>query len=108
MQGATFIEELFQDKLDKMSAQLLQQGMQQGLQQGKAEGRVEAQRMAILDVLMSHFTPPVAQYRRIESQLQTLVDMEQLRALLFTAVEATDITAFERALAQTIDTQEKP
>lgn len=112
MQGATFIDELIADKLNKQldaaRAQLLQQGRQQGQQegwqQGQQEGLEKGIRQAscryILDILAERFDPSVAQYRHIETQLQMLTNTEQLRTLLLLLVQTEELARFEQTLAQ--------
>jgi hypothetical protein len=55
-------------------------------------------RQGILDVLAERFDPPATHYRRIEAQLETTTDLEQLRALLQAAIRTTDIADFEQVL----------
>jgi flagellar biosynthesis/type III secretory pathway protein FliH len=72
-----------------------EEGRTEGLDEGRTEGRAEglaeglaAMRRSVLDV----------HYRRIEAQLETITNLEQLRALLQAAIRATDVADFEHAL----------
>jgi len=70
-------------------------------EEGRTEGLTEALtalRRSVLDVLAERFDPPATHYRRIEAQLETITDLEQLRALLQAAIRAIDVADFERAL----------
>jgi predicted transposase YdaD len=69
----------------------------EGLDKGRTEG-LSAMRQSVLDVLAERFDPPATHYRRVEAQLETITDLEQLRALLQAAIRATDVADFERAL----------
>ena len=55
-------------------------------------------RQSILDVLAARFDPSVTCYRRIEAQLETIADPEQLRSVLQAAIRATDVADFEQTL----------
>jgi predicted transposase YdaD len=66
-------------------------------EEGRAEG-LAAMRQGVLDVLAERFDPPATHYRRIQAQLETITDLEQLRALLQAAIRATDVADFEQAL----------
>lgn len=66
-------------------------------EEGWAEG-LAAMRQGGLDVLAERFDPPATHYRQIEAQLETITDLEQLRALLQAAIRVTDVADFEQAL----------
>jgi hypothetical protein len=70
---------------------------EEGRTEGLAEG-LAAMRRSVLDVLAERFDPPATHYRRIEAQLETITNLEQLRALLQAAIRATDVADFEHAL----------
>jgi len=74
-----------------------EEGWTEGLDEGRTEG-LAAMRQSVLDVLAERFDPPATRYRRIEAQLETTTDLEQLRALLQVAIRATDVADFEQAL----------
>ena len=74
-----------------------EEGWTEGLDEGRTEG-LAAMRQSVLDVLAERFDPPATHYRRIEAQLETTTDLEQLRALLQAAIRATDVADFEQAL----------
>jgi len=82
------------------------EGRVKGQVEGRVEGRVEELTEIILDVLATRLNLSVRVYRRLERQLSAITDeatdlavaLEQLRALLRTAIQANDVTEFERAL----------
>jgi hypothetical protein len=74
-----------------------EEGWTEGLDEGRTEG-LAAMRQGVLDILAERFDPPATRYRRIEAQLETITDLEQLRALLQAAIRATDMADFEQAL----------
>jgi flagellar biosynthesis/type III secretory pathway protein FliH len=78
-----------------------EEGRTEGLDEGRTEGLTEglaAMRRSVLDALAERFDPPATHYRRIEAQLETITNLEQLRALLQAAIRATDVADFEHAL----------
>ena len=66
-------------------------------EEGRAEG-LAAMRQGVLDLLAERFDPPATHYRRIQAQLETITDLEQLRALLQAAIRATDVADLKQAL----------
>ncbi len=105
MRNATFIEELMESKLEEMREQLLQRGLQQGLQQGQQQGIQQGQQRGqqedILSLLVKRFDPPASRYQPLAKKLETVTDTERLRKLLlYIALEAEDLAAFEQTLNQ--------
>jgi hypothetical protein len=96
MEEATFIEEIFEkrinERLDMARAQVRQEGFEKGAWQTSYDN--------ILDVLVARFNPPVTRYRQIERRLEVVQDVETLRELLVTLVQVEDLAGFEQALAQ--------
>ncbi|MEA3338776.1 MAG: hypothetical protein U9R15_02310 [Chloroflexota bacterium] len=65
--------------------------------EGLAEG-VNTMRQSVLDILALRFDPPATQYRRIETQLDEIADLEQLRGFLQEIVRVTDVADFEQSV----------
>jgi hypothetical protein len=70
-----------------------------GEAKGETRGRIEELQRNVLDVLITRLPLSILVYRRIETQVEALRDLNRLRSLLQAAALAADITDFERALA---------
>ena len=76
------------------------EGLTEGLARGREEG-LNTLRESILDVLAARFNPPAIRYRDIEVRLKAVTEPKALRSILLSAIQASDIAAFE----QTLETQ---
>lgn len=112
MQEATFIEEIFGERLENVINERVNERLnervnevraqirREGRQEGRQEGVWQASYENILDILIARFNPSAARYRQIERQLALVQDVEKLRELLLTLVQVEDLAGFEQALSQ--------
>jgi hypothetical protein len=96
MQEATFIEEIFGERLENV----INERVNDARAQIRQEGVWQASYENILDILIARFNPSAARYRQIERQLALVQDVEKLRELLLTLVQVEDLAGFEQALSQ--------
>jgi hypothetical protein len=85
-------------KLTNLERFALERGARQGLQEGLQQGV----RRTILSVLRARFGKVP---RRVQRGLQQVQSLEQLELLSTVAVKAADITAFEQALQEMLQSQ---
>jgi len=85
-------------KLTNLERFALERGARQGLQEGLQQGT----RRTILSVLRARFGKVP---RRVQRGLQQVQSLEQLELLSTVAVKAADITAFEQALQEMLQSQ---
>ena len=87
-------EEGFKDGLEEG----FEDGLEKGLKKGRTEGSVSARHRDLLDVLMLRFEPSLPVYHEIEEGLSTITNERKLKALLTTAVQSEDLTAFKNVM----------
>jgi predicted transposase YdaD len=75
-----------------------EEGREEGRAEGQAEGLVKGLVESILDVMRTRLDLSAPTYRRLESQISTITDVDRLRDLLQVAAQATDVAEFEQAL----------
>jgi predicted transposase YdaD len=115
MEHATVIDELMARRLERIRAQVRQEGRQEGIQEGRQEGiqegrqegiqegvqeGIQALRASLVDILLERFDVSEAQCQRIEERLQKIDDLDKLRGLLLTLVRAPNAVVFEQALME--------
>jgi hypothetical protein len=84
----------------KSHLKLQEQAAAEGKAEGKAEGERTKARDDILEVIATRFNPPAANYRRIETVLNTIDSTDRLSAIFTTALTAADFAEFEARLSE--------
>jgi hypothetical protein len=72
----------------------------EGKAEGKAEGERTRAREDILEVIVTRFNPPAADYRRIEIVLEAIDDTARLAGLFTRSLTAADFAEFKAGLSE--------
>jgi predicted transposase YdaD len=71
---------------------------EEGRTEGQAEGLVKGLVESILDVMNTRLKLSTSTYRRLESRISTITDVDRLRDLLQAAAQVADVAEFEQVL----------